>query len=94
MISLLPAIAFADESDSVPEETSVEETAVPEEEDKEEPADKVSDLKNPFVKGSSSRGSGGTGLGLAIANNNLAMLGFKLDIQKDNDKFIATVKLK
>ena len=60
----------------------------------EDISDEVSDLKDPFVKGSSSRGKGGTGLGLAIANNNLAMLGFKLDIQKDNDKFIATVKLK
>lgn len=59
----------------------------------EETADSTGDLKDPFVKGSKSRGSGGTGLGLAIANNNLAMLGFKLDIKSENDKFIATVKL-
>ena len=47
MISLLPAIAFADESDPVHEETGVEETTEPEnkeeEKDAEEPADKESD---------------------------------------------------
>ena len=59
----------------------------------EEKTDKAENLKDPFVKGSRSRGSGGTGLGLAIANNNLAMLGFKLEIQSKDDKFIATVKL-
>lgn len=59
----------------------------------EEKTDNAESLKDPFVKGSKSRGSGGTGLGLAIANNNLAMLGFKLEIQSKGDKFIATVKL-
>ena len=59
----------------------------------EEKTDNAESLKDPFVKGSISRGSGGTGLGLAIANNNLAMLGFKLEIQSKDDKFIATVKL-
>ena len=59
----------------------------------EEKTDNAENLKDPFVKGSRSRGSGGTGLGLAIANNNLAMLGFKLEIQSKDDKFIATVKL-
>ena len=39
------------------------------------------------------RSTGGTGLGLAIANNNLAMLGFKLDVKFEDDRFVATVKL-
>ena len=50
-------------------------------------------LKQAFVKGSSSRGSRGSGLGLAIADNDLAMLGFKLEIRTEEDKFIATVKM-
>lgn len=50
-------------------------------------------LKQAFVKGSSSRGSRGSGLGLAIADNDLAMLGFKLKIRTEEDKFIATVKM-
>ena len=59
----------------------------------EEKTDNAEDLKDPFVKGRRSRGSGGTGLGLAIANNNLAMLGFKLEIRSEDNKFIAAVKL-
>ena len=51
------------------------------------------DLKQPFAKGSSARGNHGTGLGLAIANNNLAMLGYKLEIKISEDKFTAEVKL-
>jgi signal transduction histidine kinase len=51
------------------------------------------DLKQPFAKGSSARGNHGTGLGLAIANNNLAMLGYKLEIRISEDRFIAEVKL-
>lgn len=53
----------------------------------------VKSLKQAFAKGSAARGSKGTGLGLAIASNNLAMLGYKLDISSDGDKFIAEVKM-
>ena len=58
-----------------------------------EKLENVESLKQAFSKGSLSRGSKGTGLGLAIADNNLAMLKYKLDIKSDGDKFIATVKL-
>lgn len=51
------------------------------------------DLRQPFVKGSNTRGSHGTGLGLAIAKNNLAMLGYKLEIKHGDGKFVASVKL-
>ena len=53
----------------------------------------VKSLKQAFTKGSLSRGSKGTGLGLAIADNNLAMLKYKLDVRSEGDKFIATVKM-
>ncbi|MBR3143100.1 MAG: HAMP domain-containing histidine kinase [Clostridiales bacterium] len=59
-------------------------------------AEKLEDIKNlkqAFSKGCLTRGSKGTGLGLAIADNNLTMLGYKLDIKSDGEKFIATVKL-
>ena len=59
----------------------------------EEKLEDIKSLKQAFAKGSLARGSKGTGLGLAIADNNLAMLGFKLDIRSDGDKFIATVKM-
>lgn len=59
----------------------------------DEKIENIKDLKQPFAKGSSTRGSKGTGLGLAIADNNLAMLGFKLDLKTEDDKFIATVKM-
>lgn len=60
------------------------------------PMKKVDDaerLKHPFVKGSSERGTHGSGLGLAIAENNLAILGFKLSVSNDEGRFVATVKL-
>ena len=59
----------------------------------EEVSDNANELKDPFVKGSKARSTGGTGLGLAIANNNLAMLGFKLDVKFEDNRFVATVKL-
>lgn len=59
----------------------------------EDEIDTSKDLKQPFVKGNSVRGNKGTGLGLAIANNNLAMLGFKLGITAEDGKFTATVKM-
>lgn len=59
----------------------------------EEKIGDTSKLKEAFVKGSSSRGSKGNGLGLAIADNDLAMLGFKLELRTEDDKFIAIVKL-
>ncbi len=57
-------------------------------------AEKIDDIKNirePFVKGNESRGNNGSGLGLAIADNNLAMLKYKLEIKTDEDKFYVTV---
>ena len=59
----------------------------------DEQIENIKELRQPFAKGSSTRGNKGTGLGLAIADNNLAMLGFKLDIKTEGDKFIATVKM-
>lgn len=50
-------------------------------------------LKQPFAKGDESRKNYGSGLGLAIADNNLTMLGFKLDVKSEDDKFIVTVTL-
>lgn len=50
-------------------------------------------LSSPSSKGSLSRGSKGTGPGLTIADNNLAMLKYKLDVRSEGDKFIATVKM-
>jgi signal transduction histidine kinase len=50
-------------------------------------------LKQPFVKGSDERNTQGSGLGLAIAENNLAMLGYKLDVGIVDGRFVATVKL-
>ena len=58
-----------------------------------EKLENVKSLKQAFAKGSLSRGSKGTGLGLAIADNNLAMLKYKLDVRSEGDKFIATVKM-
>ena len=45
-----------------------------------EKVDNAAELKQPFVQGSSERGTQGSGLGLAIAENNLAMLGYRLDV--------------
>ena len=50
-------------------------------------------MKQPFAKGDESRRNYGSGLGLAIADNNLTMLGFKLDVKSEDDKFVATVTL-
>ena len=50
-------------------------------------------MKQPFAKGSESRRNYGTGLGLAIADNNLTLLGFKLDVKSEDDKFVATVTM-
>lgn len=60
------------------------------------PKEKINDaegLKQPFVKGSTERGTHGSGLGLAIAENNLAMLGYKFIVSSDEGRFVATVKL-
>ena len=57
---------------------------------------KVDDIKNirkPFVKGIESRGNNGNGLGLAIADNNLAMLRYKLELKTEGDKFYAIINL-
>ena len=59
-----------------------------------EPIEDISKLKEPFVKGSSSRQNSGTGLGLAIAENDFAMLGYKLNIKTENDLFICTVDMR
>ena len=56
--------------------------------------DDVESLKKPFVKGDDSRGSKGAGLGLAIADNNLSMLGYKLELSSDSDEFSAKVCFK
>ena len=54
----------------------------------------VEDLKKPFVKGDTSRGENGTGLGLAIVDNNLKILGYKLDLELEEGWFTANVLLK
>ena len=59
----------------------------------EENVDNAEELKQPFVKGSTERGTKGSGLGLAIAENNLAMLGYKLDVSCDEGRFVTTIKL-
>ena len=53
----------------------------------------VESLKQPFAKGDESRKNYGSGLGLAIAENNLVLLGFKLDVKSEGDKFVVTVRL-
>ncbi len=58
-----------------------------------EPIDDVTKIKEPFIKGNSSRQNGGTGLGLAIADNDLVMLGYKLDVRMEDGRFVATVKI-
>ena len=58
-----------------------------------EPIEDITKIKEPFIKGNSSRQNGGTGLGLAIADNDLAMLGYKLDIGCEGNEFTATIKL-
>lgn len=49
--------------------------------------DDVESLKKPFVKGDDSRGNKGAGLGLAIADNNLSMLGYKLELSSEKEEF-------
>ena len=56
--------------------------------------DDVDSLKKPFVKGDDSRGNKGTGLGLAVADNNLAILGYKLELSSEQNEFRVIVKLK
>lgn len=53
----------------------------------------INELRQPFVKGSSSRGDKGTGLGLAIADNNLKLLRHKLDLGIEGERFKATVRI-
>ena len=55
--------------------------------------DNPEELKQPFVKGSVERGTPGSGLGLAIAENNLAIIGFKLEIHSNDGRFVAIVKM-
>ena len=50
-------------------------------------------MKQPFAKGDESRRNYGSGLGLAIADNNLTMLGYKLDVKSEDGKFVVTVTL-
>jgi len=56
--------------------------------------DDVNSLKKPFVKGEDSRGGKGTGLGLSIADNNLNILGYKLELISEEGTFKAIVKFK
>ncbi len=56
--------------------------------------DDADSLKKPFVKGEDSRGGKGTGLGLSIADNNLNILGFKLELVSEEGLFKAIVKFK
>lgn len=56
--------------------------------------DDADSLKKPFVKGEDSRGGKGTGLGLSIADNNLNILGYKLELISEKGIFKAIVKFK
>ena len=56
--------------------------------------DDADSLKKPFVKGEDSRGGKGTGLGLSIADNNLNILGYKLELISEERTFKAIVKFK
>ncbi|MBO4449384.1 MAG: HAMP domain-containing histidine kinase [Clostridiales bacterium] len=56
--------------------------------------DDVESLKQPFVKGSDSRSDKGTGLGLSIADNNLNILGYKLELSSRDGVFEARIKFK
>ena len=58
-----------------------------------EPVDDVEKIREPFVKGNSSRQHGGTGLGLAIAGNDLAMLKYKMDLKTEDGSFICTIDI-
>lgn len=54
----------------------------------------VESLKQPFVKGDNTRGSKGSGLGLSIADNNLSILGYRLELTSEKRTFTATVKFR
>ena len=56
--------------------------------------DNAAELKQPFVKSSDERETQGSGLGLAIADNNLAMLKYKLNVKTENDLFVCMVGFK
>lgn len=56
--------------------------------------DDLESLKKPFVKGDESRGSKGAGLGLAITENNLDILGYKLELSSASGEFRAKIKFK
>ena len=55
--------------------------------------DDVNSLKKPFVKGEDSRGAKGTGLGLSIAENNLNILGYRLELVSEEGTFKAIIHL-
>ena len=52
----------------------------------------VNELRKPFVKGATSRGESGTGLGLSVADNDLEILGYKLELELKDGYFTATVR--
>ena len=54
----------------------------------------VEELKKPFVKGETSRSQKGSGLGLSIVDNDLKLLGYKLELSFENGIFTATVVLR
>ncbi|MBR5057638.1 MAG: hypothetical protein IKX04_03650, partial [Clostridiales bacterium] len=54
----------------------------------------LEDLKKPFVKGETARSQKGSGLGLSIADNDLKLLGYKLDLTFENGIFTAIVGLR
>lgn len=53
----------------------------------------LQDLKKPFVKGETSRSQKGSGLGLSIVENDLKLLGYKLELSFEDGIFTATVIL-
>ena len=59
-----------------------------------EPIENINKIKEPFIKGNSSREKGGTGLGLAIAENDLAMLKYTLNVKTENELFVCKVDFK
>ena len=52
----------------------------------------VESLKKAFVKGDDSRSDRGTGLGLSIADNNLNILGYKLELKSADGVFEAKIR--
>lgn len=54
--------------------------------------DDVEKLKQPFVKGSAARNKGGSGLGLSIVDNNLSVLGHKLELDLADHIFTARIR--